>query len=136
MELDFFRAEHSALLDLSRRLIGALNGPADPASANELRDAMNRILVRHLAKEDRHLYPQLKQREETVAVALRFEEELGGLATAWRALMSDWPPERMAAEWPDFGTATRAVLALLAERARREEEELYPLLAGRLPDAA
>ncbi|MBN8830762.1 MAG: hemerythrin domain-containing protein [Sphingomonadales bacterium] len=136
MELEFFKAEHEALLDLSRRLLAALKEPADPALAHELRGAMNRILVGHLAKEDRHIYQQLRQHEDTAKITARFEEELGGLAPIWDLLMSDWPQERIAAEWQAFGAAVRQVLALLAERARREEEELYPLLVRRWSDVA
>ena len=136
MELEFFKAEHEALLDLSRRLLAALEEPADPALAHELRGAMNRILVGHLAKEDRHIYQQLRQNEDTAKITARFEQELGGLAPIWDLLMSDWPQERIAAEWQAFGAAVRQVLALLGERARREEEELYPLLVRRWSDVA
>jgi len=128
MELDFFRAEHDALLDLRQLLLASLDGSPDPVFAASLLKTMNRILVSHVEKEDAHLYPHLKRDRETALVAERFERELGGLATAWRTLMSEWPENRIALDWRGFGADTRPVMFLLAERARREEEELYPLL--------
>jgi hypothetical protein len=136
MEIDFFKAEHAALLDLRERLLDVLDGVPDADLAADLRAAINRILVSHLAKEDMHLYPYLKRVPETAAIALRFEQELGGLALAWRTLMTDWPTNLIASDWTGFGAAVRPVLDVLAERARREEEELYPLLAQQQRDAA
>ncbi|MBT2186943.1 hemerythrin domain-containing protein [Sphingobium nicotianae] len=129
MEVDFLKAEHAALMDLRARLLNLLDGPPDPAVVTQLRATMNRILLSHLAKEDAHLYPYLKRDPETAPVAERFERELGGLALSWGALMTDWTPERIATDWRGFGATARPVLDMLAERARREEEELYPLLA-------
>ena len=136
MEVDFLKAEHAALLDLRQRLLTVLDDSANVALAVELRMTMNRILVSHLAKEDAHLYPRLKQCPRTAPIAERFERELGGLALSWRGLMIDWTAERIATDWTGFGAAARLVLDVLAERARREEDELYPLLAKSWPDAA
>ncbi len=136
MEIDFLKAEHAALLDLRTKLLTTLAGAPNAALAASLRVTINRILLGHLAKEDAHLYPYLKRNPTTAAVAERFERELGGLALAWRAFMSDWPNERIASEWVGFGAAARNVLDALAERALREEEELYPLVLVRSQDAA
>ena len=137
MELDFFKAEHVALIDLCGTLLDTLQGPPDYLAASMMQQKINRLLVSHLAKEDEHLYPALKRDPRTAATATRFEQELGGLATVWRGFMRDWPQDRIARDWGGFGAETRQVLAALAERARREEEELYPLLADKSwPDAA
>jgi len=136
MELDFFQAEHVVLLQLSQRLVTVLHGPPDAVLANGLRLSLDRILVSHLAKEDEHLYPLLKRHPATAAVAIRFEHELGGLAAAWRAFMTDWTLDRIAGDWAGFGAATHIVLMALAERARLEEDELYPLMSVDQQDAA
>lgn len=136
MEIDFLKAEHAALLDLRAQLLTVLAGAPNVARAASLRLTVNRILLSHLAKEDAHLYPYLKRNPITAPVAERFERELGGLADCWRGFMSDWPNERIASDWTGFGAAARTVLDALAERARREEEELYPLLVVSQQDAA
>jgi len=136
MEVDFFKAEHAALLDLRRQLLDVLDGAADPDLARSLLGMMNRILLSHLVKEDEHLYPHLKRNPLAAPVAEQFERELGGLALAWRTLMTGWPVERIATDWQGLNVAARPLFDLLEERARREEEELYPLLSARQQDAA
>lgn len=95
-----------------------------------LRWRFSRILLAHLAKEDKLLYPQLRQddRPAAGAIAARFSREMGDLARAFTDYVEDWPVKRAQADWSGFATATRGILHALRNRIQREEAELYPLL--------
>ena len=134
MELDFFKAEHEALLDLRTQMLDAMGG--DPALITMMRARMSRLLVAHLAKEDHHLYPWLKSRSNaaTALLAARFEAEMGDLARIWAAMMSDWPDDRILRDQPGYCCVMRPILDALEQRIESEERELYPL-ATSMPDA-
>ena len=74
---------------------------------------------------------------DPVAAALsrRFEEEMGGLADAFKAYMHDWNGQQIADDPDGFETATRGLAAVLADRIRREETQLYRHIPGATPPA-
>lgn len=133
MELDFFKAEHDALLDLRTQMLDAMDG--DPNLLTIIRARMSRLLVAHLAKEDHHLYPWLKRSPNaaTALCAARFEAEMGDLAKVWAAMMSDWPDARILRDQTGYGRIMRPILDALERRIESEERELYPLAAS-MPD--
>ncbi|MBB5986452.1 hemerythrin domain-containing protein [Sphingobium lignivorans] len=136
MELDFFKAEHAVLLDLRQRLLDGMDdGRSDLA---RLRARLSGLLLKHLAKEDRHLYPSLKRLDESVAalLAAKYEREMGDLAARWCAALSDWPEDRIARDRNGFCDRMRPLLDALASRIHREEHDLYPAYAAALADAA
>lgn len=134
MELDFFKAEHAALLDLRTQMLDAMD--RDPTLTPRIRGRMSRLLVAHLAKEDHHLYPWLKRSPNagTALCAARFEAEMGDLARIWTAMMSDWPDERILGDPTGYRGTMRPILDALERRIESEERELYPLAAA-MPDA-
>lgn len=123
--------EHDELSALADGILDQLaTDPPDYEALGTLRWRLNRVLLLHLAKEDKLLYPRLSQHVSVEArrVAERFAVEMGGLAAAFTAYIMDWPIERAQRDWPVFATKTREVLAALQHRIRREERELYPLI--------
>jgi len=110
--------------DLRRR---AALRPLPIADIAQLRWRLSRLLLAHLAKEDRLLHPMLQRAGNPVVAALsrRFEEEMGGLSDGFKAYMQDWDAPRIEAEPDAFETATRALAAALADRIHREETQLY-----------
>lgn len=99
-----------------------------------LRWRFNRLLLAHLAKEDRLLYPRLCQRGGDIGgLASRFRDEVGGLASDYLAYSAKWPPRAIESDWPAFGQHTRGIIAALRRRILREENELYPLIEAGPP---
>lgn len=129
IELDFFKAEHAALLDLRTAMLAAMSG--DPAEVIALRAKMSRVLIAHLAKEDHHLYPWLRRssRAATALCAARFEAEMGDLAGVWTDMMNAWPDARILSDQQGFSPVMTPILEALEQRIQSEEQELYPLCA-------
>lgn len=130
-EMQRLRAEHAALVTLSRIILGMTDAPHPPpaedlvSARGQLRDA----LVRHLKCEDWILYPRLMATGdvELIRITREFELEMGGLAADFVAYDNKWTRERVAADWPGFCRETTRVFEMLATRVEREERELYPL---------
>lgn len=120
--------EHAELAAVIGDLLHhAASRPPPIADLAQLRWRLSRLLLAHLAKEDRLLHPMLQRGDDPVAAALsrRFEEEMGGLSDGFKAYMQDWDAPRIA-ERPDaFEAATRGLAAALADRIHCEETQLY-----------
>lgn len=130
-EMQRLRAEHTALVTLSRIILSMTDLPRPPdasqlaAARSQLRDA----LVRHLKCEDWILYPRMMATgdPELMRITREFEIEMGGLAADYVAYDDKWTREAIIADWQGFCGETRTVFGLLATRVEREERELYPL---------
>lgn len=130
-EMQRLRAEHAALVTMSRIILDMVRAPHPPPPA-ELASARGQFrdnLVRHLKCEDWILYPRLMAAgdPELRRITRGFEIEMGDLAADFAAYDQKWTSERAAADWPDFCRETVILLDLLALRVEREERELYPL---------
>ena len=130
-EMQRLRAEHAALVTLSRIILGMADLP-DPPVADDLANARTQLreaLVWHLKCEDWILYPRLMSTgdAELMRITREFEIEMGSLAADFVAYDEKWTRERVAADWPGFCRETKIVFDLLAMRVEREERELYPL---------
>lgn len=121
--------EHDELTMLAAGLVAQVaQARPDLAGLSTVRWRFNRLLLMHLAKEDKLLYPQLAQSSSarTARLAERFAAEVCGLAADYAAYMQRWPVERIEGEWSLFGQDTRRIVAVLKTRIKREETELYP----------
>ena len=130
-EMQRLRAEHAALVTMSRIILDMVRAPHPPPAA-ELATARGQLrenLVRHLKCEDWILYPRLMATgdQELMRITRDFEIEMGDLAGDFIAYDDKWTGERVAADWPAFGRETIALFDILAARVEREERELYPL---------
>lgn len=130
-EMQRLRAEHAALVTLSRIILDMVRAP-HPSPPTELASARAQLrenLVRHLKCEDWILYPRLMATgdQELMRITRDFEIEMGGLGADFIAYDDKWTSERVAAAWPEFSRETIALFAILAARVEREERELYPL---------
>ncbi|KQM59942.1 MULTISPECIES: hemerythrin domain-containing protein [unclassified Sphingomonas] len=110
----------------------AARRPPPIADIAQLRWRMSRLLLAHLAKEDRLLHPMLQRSGDPAVAALsrRFEAEMGGLSDGFKAYMQDWDAGRIEARPDAFEAASRALAAALADRIRREETQLYRHIPG------
>ena len=130
-EMQRLRAEHAALVTMSRIILDMVRAPHPPPAA-ELATARGQLrenLVRHLKCEDWILYPRLMATgdQELMRITRDFEIEMGDLAGDFIAYDDKWTSERVAADWTDFCRETVIVFDLLAMRVEREERERYPL---------
>ncbi|WP_447765055.1 hemerythrin domain-containing protein [Sphingopyxis panaciterrae] len=134
------RAEHAALITLSRIVTEMVRAPQPPRPTElaAARGLLRDTLVRHLKCEDWALYPRLKASGDPALVRItrEFELEMGDLAADFVAYDDKWTAERIEAEWPDFCRETMIMFDVLAVRVEREESELYPLAENLRPARA
>jgi hemerythrin-like domain-containing protein len=133
-EMERLRAEHAALVTLSRIILGMADAP-NPPQADDLaaaRAALREALVRHLKCEDWILYPRRMATGDSdlMRITREFEMEMGSLSADFVAYDDKWTGERVAADWSGFRSETKGIFDLLAMRIEREERELYPLADG------
>lgn len=130
-EMERLRAEHMALMTLSRIVIDMTQAasPPRPTELASARGLLRETLVRHLKCEDWALYPRLKASgdPDLVRITRQFELEMGDLAAEFVAYDDKWTAARVEAEWPNFCRETIVMLDVLAIRVEREEQDLYPL---------
>ena len=119
--------EHTELTGLADRLLRMVTADQPDPNLSQLRWRMNHVLAVHLAKEDKHLYPILRQSSDatTRAMATKFALEMGGLCDAYTAYRDRWTHDAVVADWRGFGDDTRTVIDLLRRRIHREETQLY-----------
>lgn len=128
--------EHNIIKGLMAQLRAASGGRnADELST--LRWKINRILLAHLAKEDRLVYPALIscRDRDTASMAHLISAEVGDLADKWRHYLSYWTVSRIREDGEAFRAQTIAVEQALLARIEREEAELFPLLQSTPSDS-
>lgn len=122
-------AEHRELESLSAELLRVVGAQiSDSASVAGLRWQIARALADHCEREDRQVYDKLLCSGDAIAtvLALRCRQEHGVIVERFRTYIQEWPVGRITREWEDFGRATEAMLAAIAERTAREEQQVYP----------
>lgn len=130
-EMRRLRAEHDALVTLSRLLMELVTAPAPPRPTElaSVRSLLRDTLIRHLKCEDWVLYPRLKASSdpEVNRLASEFVHEMGHIAEDFAAYDQKWTPARIAEDWAGFCGETAAVLDILGMRIERENCDLYPV---------
>jgi hypothetical protein len=130
---DRFRRQHDELLQLSLEIDAALQAPAFPGNARNVRRMMARLkgkLVVHSSMENEALYPRLLQHPEPAVrqLAQNLFEEFGGIYDTLLEHHTRWSSvERIQADPNAYVTQTREIFAKLKMRMDRENSELYPL---------
>jgi hypothetical protein len=88
------------------------------------------MLKAHLALEDSTLYPKLMAHADpaVATTARRYQQEMGGLQTAFSNYIERWPTAPSIQQQPDlFLSQTQQVVTALLARVEREDNELYPM---------
>jgi hemerythrin-like domain-containing protein len=126
------REEHAQLIDIVRRLgaMVAKNSPPPSIELGIVRRELMSTLIRHLKAEDWILYPRLLDSPDPVIAetALRFNQEMGGLAGAFMAYAEKWGSTAIEKDWPGYCRETAVIADVLTKRITRENQELYPLI--------
>ncbi len=96
------------------------------------------LLQVHLLREDSVLYPAMisGSDDDAASIARQFQEELGSLDTRVQKFDSLWMGAEVSDRWQEFREELGGLLKDLRIRIRRENEELYPLIEGRMDAAA
>lgn len=126
--------QHDELMQVAREL-GRAVASVSPQPVGPVRWQLARMLIAHLALEDRIFYPSLERHGDAQArdTAARFLREMGGLSAAFSTYMSQWSDDRIARDWSGFCVATQGILSALQNRVEREERLLYPLASRIAP---
>jgi hypothetical protein len=132
-QTDSFRRQHQEILGLVKELqphidVVSLRRDAAPVATGLQRLAA--MLKAHLALEDSTLYPKLLAHADpaVAATARRYQQEMGGLQTAFSNYIERWPTASSIQHEPDlFLSQTQQIVAALLARVEREDGELYPM---------
>ena len=129
--MDKLHDEHRRLLALVRQLSRVVARPEPPQQVAlfELRSELAATLIAHLKSEDWALYPELFRHPDkaVAATARRFNDEMGGLASAFAVYSNRWTTMTIQSNWSGFCSESRAIIDALTRRINREEADLYPL---------
>ena len=124
---------HAQIMQLGRELREQLKPEllaANPARARQALASFSGKLSMHLTLEDRLLYPELLHCADPAIreIAERFVEEMVPISHAFKEYAVRWSGAGAIQKEPEaFVTETKAILAAVAYRIQRENEELYPL---------
>lgn len=132
-------AQHQDLLAISSRVSRGLDTDSLRANAAPVRTAVSElagVLKVHLTMEDRSLYPSLLNHQDPKihATARNCVDEMGGLFEKLQAFLAKWPnPVAVQQNPEEFVRDLDRILEALAYRIKREESQLFPLLASATP---
>ena len=124
--------QHELLRQFVGELLALVSGdtPCDPENLAASRWRLARMLLQHLALEERAVYRPLERdpRPQVVMLAYGFRRELDTSYARYEQHMAEWTRERIEAQWPAYVSAVRHMADFLLERLDREERELFPLV--------
>ncbi|WP_431854816.1 hemerythrin domain-containing protein [Azospirillum sp.] len=129
-----YRRQHGEIQAAIGALTTLLRAQDAASRTFDIRVALNDLSSKvsdHLTLEDRVLYPKLREHQDARvrAAAAELQDELNGLHTVCDHYFKAWSNvTSIAARFPTFRAETRAVLARLEERMKREDETLGPVL--------
>lgn len=126
-----FREQHNDLLKAAGELKSQLNAnelAKDGTAARRCVGALMGKLILHLTTEDKVLYPELEAHKDPAVanMARRFSNEMKTTAKAVTAYNEKWAtPSAIKAKPADFVAETEKLIQVLADRIKRENQELY-----------
>lgn len=130
MDLDELQRQHDEIEAMIARFHQAIADENIPQRLGPLRWQFARLLMAHLALEDRIFYPNMQRQphEKLRGTAARLESEMAPMASDFAAYMARWSDDRIEREWAYFCRETREMLAGILNRLQKEEGLLMPLL--------
>ena len=129
---DSFRKQHAEMAEVVKRIEALLDPQKAAASANEVRGLLSTMmgkLTLHLAMEDNVLYPRLQNHQDSKVreTATRFMNEMAGMKPTVDAFGRKWTESEIRNNAAGFCAETKKLFAVLADRMKRENTQLYPM---------
>lgn len=131
MDLNRFKAEHDEIInginDLRNLSHAGVVGNA--AEIAQRLTELNAVVTRHLAVEDRILYPAVQNSSNPglANMGKAYQEEMTGIANAYIAFGRRWSAIASLQDDPEgFRQAANTVLRMVYERLQKEIREFYP----------
>jgi len=134
-----FREQHNDLLKLATELQLLLDEKNLSLDAKTARSCLSKLmgkLTLHLSLEDNVLYPSLSKSKniELSSLAARFSNEMKVTITKVTKYNEKWAtPTSIKTNQAAFIAETKQIISVLADRIKRENQELYSL-ADRTPE--
>jgi hemerythrin-like domain-containing protein len=128
-----YRKQHQELLGIASQIDKQLRAEQLSKDASSVRGLLSTLfgkLKLHLALEDKALYPELIKDSDatTVATARKFAAEMGSISAVVNGYALKWKSTSAIENAPDgFITETKGLFEALANRIKREDNELYAL---------
>lgn len=129
-----YRKQHEELVEVVQAIAGKLDEASlSNGGAKEATDLLSQLagkLLVHLAAEDYGLYPKMIESgdKEASSTARKFQEEMGGLKSAFQDYYSAWnKPDAIQGDPAGFIEQTQGVFEALGARVEKENTVLYPL---------
>jgi hypothetical protein len=124
------RRQHDELVTLAGELSAIVDSTRGAESVQRVQSVLNRLagkLEVHRAMEDDAFYPELllHPRQDVRVLAEGFQQKFGAAYSAFLAFRERWDATQVAHDFDGFAAAARKVIAVLAERIRHENDELY-----------
>lgn len=133
MNIDRFKHDHEDILAGIDRL-RKLSHQGTAERAVDIADTLKRLsalVIRHLAVENRILYPSLEQGEDArmARMGKAYREDMKGIAAAFIGFSRHWSEALAVRKAPDaFRAEANVVLKNLHQRMQRENREFYPAI--------
>jgi len=130
---DTYRKQHAELVEIVRSIEVLLDPAKLATAATETRNLISKLLGKlsiHLAMEDQSLYPRLIQHADKSVreIAKRFATEMGGVKPSVESFGRKWTEAELRANPTAFCDEAKKLFVVLADRIKRENTQLYPLL--------
>lgn len=133
MNIDRFKHHHVQILDGIDRL-RALSRQGIAARAVDIAaelKGLSRLVIQHLAVEDRILYPSLEQGDDPrmARMGRAYREDMKGIAAGFIGFSRRWADALAVRRNPEaFRTEANEVLQRVHARMVRENHEFYPAI--------
>lgn len=129
---DHFRKQHAEFIEMVRRIESMLEPQKLASAAAEVRGLLSTLMGKlslHLAMEDNSLYPRMEKSNDASVreVAKKFINEMSGVKPALEDFGRKWSESAIRADAAAFCSETKRLFAILSDRIKRENAELYPL---------
>jgi hemerythrin-like domain-containing protein len=130
------RKQHAEIVEAVREIDAGLDPQRLVKSAGEIRSRLSALIGKlsiHLAIEDKSLYPSIEKHADARVreIGVKYASEMAGVKPAVEAFSRKWSEAAIAKDAAAFCAETKKLFAVLADRIKRENTELYPLLEQR-----
>lgn len=126
--------EHAKLRSLGGILVALVSSPepCDWATLAKRRWELARMVHQHLAYEDRQLFQRLADdpRREFQEAAREGRRGIERLHSLYKTHVERWTETEVTADWPEFQAAVKTMVMRMTLKLDREEQDLFPLIAG------